>query len=117
MPDTKGPRVGEVWTVLFDPVVGHEQGGLRPALVVSNEAYNAVPHGLRIVAPITGTDRNIASHLLILPPEGGLAKPSVIMCEQVAAQSVLRFRGKRGSVSEQTMASVRVLIDMFVDID
>ena len=115
MPSTPEPTVGEVWTDLFDPVVGREQGGLRPVLVVSNDVYNLVPHELRIVVPITSTNRGVPSHLPVEPPEGGLSLPSVIMCEQVAAQSLLQFRGKRGEVSGETLQRVQALVGMFVD--
>lgn len=46
------PKRGHVIRVGFDPVVGHEQGGHRPALVLSADNYNRVV-GLAIVAPIT----------------------------------------------------------------
>jgi len=106
---------GEVWTILFDPVVGREQGGLRPGLILSNDVYNATPHELRIVVPITGTDRSVATHVPIEPPEGGLTKASVIMCEQVTAQSLLRFRRKRGDVGQETLARVQAMVEMFTD--
>ncbi|MDQ3655861.1 MAG: type II toxin-antitoxin system PemK/MazF family toxin [Chloroflexota bacterium] len=109
------PMVGEVWTILFDSVVGREQGGLRPGLILSNDVYNAIPHELRIVVPITGTDRGVAAHLPIHPPEGGLSKPSVIMCEQVTAQSLLRFRRKRGEVSQDMLDQVQAMVGMFID--
>jgi len=115
MPSTPESTVGEVWTILFDPVIGREQGGLRPGLIVSNDVYNAIPHELRIVVPITGTDRGVVTHLPIEPPEGGLTKASVIMCEQVTAQSVLQFRRKRGEVSQETLHQVQELVGMFID--
>ncbi len=115
MPSTSEPMAGEVWTILVDPVVGREQGGLRPGLILSNDVYNATPHELRIVVPITGTDRGVATHLPIEPPEGGLIKASVIMCEQVTAQSLLRFRRKRGEVSQDTLAQVQAVVGMFID--
>jgi hypothetical protein len=37
------------------------------------------------------------------------------MCEQVAAQSLLRFRGKRGEVTEETLRRVQALVGMFID--
>jgi mRNA-degrading endonuclease toxin of MazEF toxin-antitoxin module len=43
------PRAGEVWDVDFDPRVGREQGGVRPALVISNDTFNQVPNGLHMV--------------------------------------------------------------------
>ncbi len=49
--------------------------------VISNDFFNRVPNGLSIVVPITGTDRGIRYHIRVEPPEGGLTKPSVIMCD------------------------------------
>jgi len=46
------PKRGDVIKVDFDPVIGHEQGGQRPALVLSADDYNRVV-GLSIVVPIT----------------------------------------------------------------
>lgn len=87
MPNLPNPSIGEVWDVQMNPVVGHEQGGKCPALVVSNDDYNRTPHGLCIVVPLTGTYRNVPSQLPVRPPEGGLTKPSVLLCEQIRAVS------------------------------
>ena len=46
------PKRGDVIRIDFDPVIGHEQGGQRPALVLSADDYNRVV-GLAIVVPIT----------------------------------------------------------------
>ena len=116
MSSMRNPRAGEIWDVNFSPQVGHEQGGIRPALVVSIDGFNDIPHSFRIVAPITGTDRGLPNHLRIAPPEGGLTKPSVIMCEQVKSQSVLRFKRKRGEASPETVAQVQRLIGIFLNV-
>ncbi len=116
MSGTRNPRAGEIWDVNFSPQVGHEQGGIRPALVVSIDGFNDIPHSFRIVAPITGTDRGLPNHLRIDPPEGGLTKPSVIMCEQVKSQSVLRFKRKRGEASPEIVAQVQRLIGIFLGV-
>lgn len=115
MPSTPEPMVGEVWEVLFGSGVGREQQGIRPALVISNEDYNGIPHGLCTVVPMTGTQRGVASQLDIAPPEGGLTKPSVILCEQVRALSLLRFRRKRGEVSQDMLDQIQTVIGMFID--
>jgi mRNA interferase MazF len=107
--------VGEVWDLLLDPRVGHEQGGFRPALVISNDLFNRVPNGLHIVVPITGTDRDIRFHVRIEPPEGGLARPSVLMCDQARSQCVLRFRRRRGQVSDGLVARVQEMVGEFID--
>jgi len=112
MPD---PRAGDVWDVDFDPRVGNEQGGIRPALVVSGAGFNAIPHRLRIVIPITGTEKGLSNQVRIDAPEGGLTKPSVIMCEQVKSQSLVRFQRRRGAVSAQTLLTAQHLVGLFID--
>lgn len=109
------PTVGEVWDVAFDPVVGHEQGGFQPGLVISNDRFNRTPHGLCIVVPITGTDKGVRAHIAVSPPEGGLTKPSMIMCEQARSQSLLRLRRQRGAVSDRTLALVQATVALFID--
>lgn len=111
MPD---PRVGDVWDIDYDPRMGNEQGGIRPALVVSGTDFNAIPHRLRIVIPITGTDKGLSNQVRIEAPEGGLTKPSVVMCEQVKSQSLVRFQRKRGTVTAQTLETVQRLVGLFI---
>lgn len=115
MPSMPEPSMGEIWDVDFDPQVGREQGGIRPALVISNDRFNRAPNGLYFVAPLTGTDRNIRYHVRIAPPEGGLSKPSVIMCDQARAQSAQRFLRRRGDVSSGIVALVQAMVGMCID--
>jgi len=112
---TSTPRIGEVWDVEFDPVIVHEQGGRRPALVISNDQFNDTPNGLCIVVPITSTNRGIRLHVPIDPPEGGLTSRSVIMPEQEKPVSVLRVKKYRGVVAEGTLRRVQALVGMFID--
>ncbi len=112
---TPEPMVGEVWDVELDPQVGTEQAGQRPALVISNDFFNRTPNGLYFIVPITGTDRGIRYQLKVYPPEGGLVKPSVIMCDQARAQSVLRFRRHRGSVTPELVKQVQAMVAEFID--
>ena len=109
------PKAGEVWNIDLDPQVGREQAGTRPALVISHDRFNQLPNGLHIVVPITGTDRRLPHHISVIPPEGGLTKPSQIMCDQVKAQSIDRFRERRGVVDDGTLRRVQVIIAAFID--
>src|SRR5207302_5847205 len=68
------PSRGEIWRVDFEPVRGHEQGRVRPALIVSSDIYNHGPAGLVTVVPMTTKGRPIRSFLRVDPPEGGLQK-------------------------------------------
>ncbi len=104
------PRAGEIWLVNCDPQVGREQGGVRPALVVSNDYYNELPNGLYVITPITTRNRGLRLQIPVEPPEGGLRQPSVIMCDQVKAASAQRFLERWGEVSPATLARAHELL-------
>jgi mRNA interferase MazF len=102
------PYQDEVWIVDLDPAVGHEQGGVRPALVVSSDRFNRSPSGLVTIASVTGTDRGLIAHVRVDPPEGGLVKTSFIMTDQVRTISRLRLGKRLGVISPATRAEVEV---------
>lgn len=104
------PKAGEVWYVNFDPQVGREQGGIRPALVISSDYFNLAPNGLHYLVPITSRDRNLRYHIRVDPPEGGLPRPSVIMCDQAKSQSVMRLLERRGEVTAETLERVQRMV-------
>lgn len=56
------PQKGDLVILTFDPQAGHEQRGRRPALIISNEAFNKAL-GLAIVCPITYTNRDFPFHV------------------------------------------------------
>ena len=97
---------GEVWDISLDPVIGHEQAGARPALVVSVDLFNEGPAELIVVAPITRTARKVRWHVPVSPPEGGLAAVSFIQCESLRSVSKRRLKRRRGRVSDATLDQV-----------
>lgn len=96
-------KQGEVWDVGLDPIVGHEQGGTRPALVVSVDQISSGPGELCIVTPFTKTDRGTPLHVRVEPPEGGLRDLSFAMPENIRAISRARLVRRRGTVRDQTL--------------
>jgi mRNA interferase MazF len=115
MPNLPEPKAGEVWDVVLDPVIGREQGGRRPALVISGDQFNDLPNGLHLIAPITGRDRGLVLHVPVPAGEGGLAKDSVIMGDQPKSISILRFKRKRGEVSKATLERVRTIVARVIE--
>jgi mRNA interferase MazF len=95
--------------------VGHEQGDVRPGLVISNDLFNRTPHTLCILVPITRTDRGIPSHIAIHPPEGGLRDLSFALCEQAKSLSVRRLHRRLGSVERATVEQVQAMVGLFID--
>jgi mRNA interferase MazF len=100
------PSRGDVWDLSLDPVLGHEQAGLRPALVVSVDIFNAGLADLVVVIPITRTQRRVRWHVPAAPPEGGLISESFIQCENVRSVSKVRLKRLRGRISPSTMLEV-----------
>jgi mRNA interferase MazF len=72
------PNRGDLVILTFDPQAGHEQKGRRPALVVSNYAFNKAV-GFSLVCPITNTDRGFPFHI----PVDGNQIGGFILTEQV----------------------------------
>jgi mRNA interferase MazF len=100
------PARGEVWDLRFDPTIGHEQAGARPALIVSVDIFNEGPADLVVAIPITRTDRKVRWHVAVSSPEGGLVSESFVQCENVRSVSKQRLKRLRGRVSENTMQRV-----------
>jgi mRNA interferase MazF len=106
------PIRGEVWTVDLEPTLGHEQGKIRPCIVVSNDLMNT-RMGMSIVVPVTGKGYYIRSTgqlspvmVEVLPPEGGLVKASYSMAFQARTVSHSRLIKKLGALSDATLKSV-----------
>ena len=110
------PLRGEVWYADFDPVVGHEQGGARPALIVSSDALNAGPADLVIAFPITSVEKGVPWHVPVHPPEGGLRVSSFVKCEDIRSISKQRLGRQLGAVSGDTMAHVEYVLETLLDL-
>jgi len=100
------PSRGEIWDLNFDPTIGHEQAGSRPALILSVDIFNEGPADLVVVVPITRTERKVRWHVPIRPPEGGLVAESFIQCENVRSVSKSRVKRLRGRVAESILQQV-----------
>jgi mRNA interferase MazF len=109
------PLAGEVWLCRLDPVEGREQAGIRPVLIVSGHRYNALPSNLIIILPITSRDRNIAFHVRVDPPEGGLRTISFVLADQPRAVSTSRLKERWGMVTRNTLEEARSLVGMFLE--
>ena len=78
------PEQGDIVFLEFDPQAGHEQRGKRPALVVSNNAYNQFTK-IAMVCPIANTNRDFPLHVKL---DERIKTTGVIMCEQVKALDI-----------------------------
>lgn len=84
---------GDVFYAELDPVIGSEQGGVRPVLIIQNNVGNQ--HSpTTIVAAITGqlTKAKMPTHVDLAGRENGLAKNSVVLVEQVRTIDKTRLK-------------------------
>jgi mRNA interferase MazF len=80
-----------VWLVDFGEPIGHQQGGLRPAVVVGSTAHCRFPIDMALVVPLTTRDRGLDHHVRIDSPESGLKRPSWARTEEIRAVSTQRL--------------------------
>lgn len=92
------PTRGDLFEGDLNPVVGREQRGRRPVLVVSIDPMNRAPAELVIVLPVTTTPRENLFHVRIDPGESGLSRVSYAMPEMVRSISTLRLGRRMGRV-------------------
>ena len=95
---------GEVWWALPDPVVGREQSGRRPVLIVSNERFHTAVTTLLV--PVTTKDRGWPNHVE-LNAGAGVEQRSFAMTEQVRTISRQRLTKKIGVVEGSVLRDVR----------
>ena len=104
---------GELYYADLSPVVGSEQGGIRPVLVIQNDIGNRYSPTV-IAAAITSrlSKTHLPTHIDIYAEQVGLAKDSVILLEQVRTLDKRRLRDKMGHIDEPTMRLVNDAISV-----
>jgi mRNA interferase MazF len=105
---------GDVLLCDLMPVIGREQGGVRPVVVVSHPRYAAVP-GLFIGVPLTSRYRGLEHHIEIPADKStGLTQLSYAMTEQVRAMSLQRAGRRLGKVSDEAMTEISRYLHLFI---
>ena len=98
---------GEVFYADLSPVVGSEQGGIRPVLIVQNDVGNRFSPTVIAAAITSQKDKaRLPTHVPVLAGENGLQKDSVILAEQIRTLDKRRLREKMGSLDEKAMRHV-----------
>ncbi len=100
-------RRGELYYADLSPVVGSEQGGVRPVLVVQNDIGNKYSPTI-IAAAVTSklTKAKLPTHIEISGHSFGLQKDSVILLEQIRTLDKRRLKERIGTLPETTMRRV-----------
>ena len=100
-------RKGDIFYADLSPVIGSEQGGIRPVVILQNDVGNRFSQ-TTIVAIITSrlNKAKLPTHIVIDSNNYGLNKKSVILVEQLRTIDKRRIKEKLGKVSPEDMARV-----------
>ena len=98
---------GDIYYADLSPVVGSEQGGIRPVLVIQNDIGNKYSPTV-IAAAITSqiNKAKMPTHIELAAKDYGLNKDSVILLEQIRTIDKRRLREKIGRIDDGLVASV-----------
>ena len=100
-------RRGDIYYADLSPVVGSEQGGTRPVLIVQNDTGNR--HSPTVIAAAITSQlgkARLPTHITVSGPEAGLSKDSVILLEQIRTLDKRRLREHMGRLSDEQMTRV-----------
>ena len=98
---------GEIYYADLSPVVGSEQGGIRPVLIVQNDVGNK--HSPTVIAAAITSQINKArlpTHIELSARSFGLTKDSVILLEQIRTIDKKRLLERMGKLDEDVMSRV-----------
>lgn len=102
---------GDIFYADLSPVIGSEQGGLRPVLIIQNDVGNRYSPTV-IAAAITsrmGKNR-LPTHIDVHADGVGLAKDSVVLLEQIRTLDKRRLKERMGHLDDKTMQTVNSAI-------
>ncbi|MBQ2326382.1 MAG: type II toxin-antitoxin system PemK/MazF family toxin [Clostridia bacterium] len=100
-------RRGEIYYADLSPVVGSEQGGMRPVLIVQNDVGNRYSPTV-IAAAITSQQNKarLPTHIEISARSVGLSRNSVVLLEQIRTLDKRRLKERMGSLDSSIMQRV-----------
>ena len=106
-------RRGDIYYADLSPVIGSEQGGLRPVLIVQNDVGNRYsPTGIAAAITIKIGKTKLPTHIDIFANKVGLAKDSVILLEQVRTLDKKRLKERMGHLDDNVMQRVNDAISI-----
>ena len=98
---------GDIYYADLSPVVGSEQGGIRPVLIVQNDVGNKFSPTVIAAAITSQKDKSKLPTHIQLPSDGcGLARDSVVLLEQIRTIDKKRLKEKMGRLDQTSMDEI-----------
>ena len=109
---------GDIYIAGLDPVVGSEQGGRRPVIIIQNDVGNLHAPTV-IVAPLTASTGKppLPTHVTLKAGQGGLKRTSIVLCEQVRTLEKTRLSRYIGSLSAEKLKAVEAALSVSLAMD
>ena len=104
---------GEIYYADLSPVVGSEQGGIRPVLIVQNDVGNR--HSPTVIAAAITSQRDktrLPTHIEVKADKCGLAKDSIVLLEQIRTIDKKRLKDKMGELDLRSMNKVNTALSI-----
>jgi len=98
---------GEIYYADLSPVIGSEQGGMRPVLIVQNDVGNK--HSPTVIAAAITSQKEksrLPTHISLNAQDCGLAKDSIVLLEQVRTLDKKRLKERMGELDNDSMSRV-----------
>ena len=110
-------RRGDIFYADLNPVIGSEQGGTRPVLVVQNDIGNKYSPTIIITAITSQINKaKLPTHVEIKAGSYGLVKDSVVLLEQIRTIDKTRLKEKIGRCDENLMVQIDKLLQVSLGI-
>ena len=111
-------RKGDIFLADLSPVVGSEQGGVRPVLVVQNDIGNRFSPTIIVAAVTSQTNKaKLPTHVPISAEGNGLSRDSVVLLEQLRTIDKKRLREHIGTVGTNVIDVVDEALSVSLGID
>lgn len=100
-------RRGDIYYADLSPVVGSEQGGIRPVLIVQNDVGNKYSPTVIAAAITSQKDKaKLPTHIQVNAESSGLSKDSIVLLEQVRTIDKKRLKDKMGRLDDASMSMI-----------
>ena len=110
-------KKGDLFFADLSPVVGSEQGGVRPVLVVQNDVGNKYSPTIIVAVVTSQTGKaKLPTHVQLEATQGGLSKNSVVLLEQLRTIDKQRLKERIGALSESQIPDVEKALSVSLGI-
>jgi mRNA interferase MazF len=107
---------GDIYIAHLDPIVGSEQAGSRPVVVVQNSVLNRVTRTVVVIPFTTNLQRaKLPTGLPVPAGAGGLEQASVALCHQIRVLDKSRLSKRIGTLADEWMDKIQDTLAFVLD--